>query len=933
MRPIRLRLAAFGPYAGEESLDMAALGDRGLFLITGDTGAGKTTLFDAISFALFGQLSGGVRGLDTARSDYAPADRETFVQLEFEHRGATYTVRRTPQYQRPKKRGEGQVVQAATAFFQAPGRPPLEKVGEVDEAVRELLGMDAEQFRQIAMIAQGRFTELLNAPGDKRSGVLRQIFGTAGCRAVQDKLRAAAADAAKARERTDAALRQAFAAFKLPEEEAESHPLAKLLGDEAAVWRCDEVLAAAGELIDADKAACAAAEAKSGALDAEAQAAAARLEAARQAAALHAAAAQAARKLAELEARQQENSRQYAALGEVRATLEQAELQARQQRAQLPAYQRREEQRALCEQLEKALKQCEAARVAAAGEQKRLEEESARLAGQARGAQEARQRQAAAEAARDALDLRLAQTDTALAAARGLRTAQDAARDAADAFGAARRRYQEEKARYDAAEALFWQGQAGLLAVGLAENAPCPVCGSLHHPAPARPVEGAPDRAKLQAAKRELETLRTEYQKAAEASGAAQAADEAARGEFLRLAAAALAGWDAAAPAPDAPRAAALALKEARTQGQAARDKAGAEAEAARRQVQAGEQAEEELPGCQQRLEACRQRQDQLAEEAARHTARLAAARTLEEELGASLPFASEAAALRALEELGATARDLSDRLQAGEKAWSEFCEQLAAARTLAAERKDDLTRAADPAGEQALAAALAEVNIRRTALQQRWRALAARLEANTDAAKRVKGLAKQADAARRRAEVADRLHRTAGGTLVGGLGKQQFEQYVLAVYFESAVAAANLRLAAMTGGQYRLLCHGKADSRGQSALDLDVLDSYTGKVRSVRSLSGGETFQAALALALGLSDVVQQYAGGVQVDALFVDEGFGSLDADSLEKAIDTLQSLAEGRRLVGVISHVAELRERLDKQVVITKTPKGSHMALREI
>ena len=259
MRPLHLRLSAFGPYAGEETLELDKLGSSGLFLVTGDTGAGKTTLFDAISYALFGQLSGGVRSLDTVRSDYAEPDRETFVELTFLHRGKEYTVRRTPQYQRPKKRGEGQVTQAATALFLAPGRPPVEKVGEVDAAIRELLGMDGEQFRQIAMIAQGQFTELLNAPGERRSAVLRQIFGTAGCRTVQDKLRAAATEAARAVEQQDAALRQAFAAFKLPEEDTAARPLRDVLADEAAVWRCDEVLAQAAALCTADAAACAAA--------------------------------------------------------------------------------------------------------------------------------------------------------------------------------------------------------------------------------------------------------------------------------------------------------------------------------------------------------------------------------------------------------------------------------------------------------------------------------------------------------------------------------------------------------------------------------------------------------------------------------------------------------------------------------------------------
>lgn len=650
MRPLHLRLSAFGPYAGEETLELDKLGSSGLFLITGDTGAGKTTLFDAISYALFGQLSGGVRSLDTVRSDYAEPDRETFVELTFEHRGREYTVRRTPQYQRPKKRGEGQVTQAATALLLAPGRPPVEKVGEVDTAIRELLGMDGDQFRQIAMIAQGQFTELLNAPGERRSAVLRQIFGTAGCRAVQEKLRAAATEAARAVEQQDAALRQAFAAFKLPEEEEAARPLAEILKDEAAVWRCDEVLAGAAALCAADEATCAAAEAQSKTLDAEAEAAAAKLEAARQATALHAAAEKAARQLAELEGQREEKERRHAALGEVRAALEQTELQTRQQEAQLPAYQRRDEQRTLRKELEKTLEQCEADRRAAAEEQKRLEEESARLAEQAKGAQEARQRQTAAEAARDALNTRLEQTAEALNAARRLRSDQQCAREAAETFAAAQGEYARAKGEYDAAEARFWQEQAGLLAANLAENAPCPVCGSLHHPAPAKQTEGAPDRASLQKAKKELEQLHAEYQKAAEASGAAQAVAEATQKEFMQRAASALTQWGE--QTPGAPRQTALSLKEAKAKGEAARDKAAAEAQAAQKEAEDGEKAEQALPRCQQKLEACRQRQEQLAEKSARCSAQLAAARTLEEELGASLPFKDEAEARRALDEL-----------------------------------------------------------------------------------------------------------------------------------------------------------------------------------------------------------------------------------------------------------------------------------------
>ena len=205
------------------------------------------------------------------------------------------------------------------------------------------------------------------------------------------------------------------------------------------------------------------------------------------------------------------------------------------------------------------------------------------------------------------------------------------------------------------------------------------------------------------------------------------------------------------------------------------------------------------------------------------------------------------------------------------------------------------------------------------------------RLSMNREAQKNLEKILKDNQAVQHRAAVVQKLNRTANGTLTGGLGRKQFEQYVLTAHFENAVAAANRRFVRMTDGQFELLCHNRADGRGQSTLDLDVLDNYTGKVRSVRSLSGGESFKAALCLALGLSDVIQSYAGGVQIDAMFIDEGFGTLDAQSMEKALEALQGLTESRRLVGIISHVAELRERIDKQLVVRKTPRGSSIEMK--
>ena len=228
---------------------------------------------------------------------------------------------------------------------------------------------------------------------------------------------------------------------------------------------------------------------------------------------------------------------------------------------------------------------------------------------------------------------------------------------------------------------------------------------------------------------------------------------------------------------------------------------------------------------------------------------------------------------------------------------------------------------------------ALEEQEQRRKALNDARTRITGRLNANRSTMADVRTAGQRLEKAQKRQQLIQQLDATANGKLSGGLGKQKFEQYVLATYFADAVEAANQRLFAMTGGRYQLECHQMTAAETQAALDLDVLDNYTGKLRSVGSLSGGETFQAALALALGLSDVIQNYAGGVELDVLFVDEGFGTLDAESLEQAVATLHSLVQGRRMVGIISHVPELKSRIENQLVVTKTPGGSTVALRRL
>ncbi|WP_418666433.1 AAA family ATPase [Allofournierella sp.] len=930
MRPLELKVAAFGPYAGEECLDLRRLGRGGLFLVTGDTGAGKTTLFDAVSYALFGQLSGGVRGVDTVRSDYADPALETYVELRFEHRGKEYAVWRSPQYRRPKKRGEGETVHPAAVAFTPPEGPVLERIQEADEAIRALLGMDGEQFRQIAMIAQGQFTELLNAPGEKRSGVLRQIFGTGACRELQEKLRAAAASCARATEQSDAALRQYFAGLKAPA--GEEARLAELLADEGAVYRWREVLELMEELCADDEAAQAQLRQSIAVLDAEVEGCAARLEQARQAARLRQQAQRQQAALAALEAQQEPQAQRHAALAGLTEESEALAGQIRTAKEALPAYARREEQRAAKKTLEAEL----GAAQTRAGEYKRRQE--AEQARALRLEQTASEGAAAALAAEKAggeaqrLAAALAQVRTAAALGRQLRERQERARAAGEAFLKAQQACDEAAAAHDEAERQFWQGQAGLLAAELRPGSPCPVCGSTLHPSPARQVGGAPDREKLDKLKAHWEAARLAREQAAAASGAAQAAQRAAQENFVERANAALESCGLPGE-HTAPRLAAVALKEAGGALQAQAAEAQAASAAAQKQAAEGQRAAAALVSCRQ---LAAQLAAQLEEENAalgRLREELAQKAGREEEAGAALPFAGEAEARAALKKLEQQKEQTDLRAKQGEEQWQNYLRELENARGLLAQRTADLERLGAVPESAALEAKLEEQKALREAVQGRWRQLTARLEANREAVKAIRAEAQKGEKARHAAELADRLARTAGGTLTGGLGKRQFEQYVLAAYFESAVQAANGRLAGMTGGQYELLCRGRADGRGQSALDLDVLDNYTGKVRSVKSLSGGETFQAALALALGLSDAIGQFAGGVQADTLFVDEGFGTLDEDSLEKAIATLHGLAAGERLVGIISHVPQLRGRIEKQVVVTRTPCGSHMELREL
>ena len=808
MRPLKLTLSAFGPYAAQTTLPLEALGRGGLYLITGDTGAGKTTLFDAITYALYDHSSGGVRDGAMLRSKYADPGTPTFVELEFEVRGQRCTVRRNPEYPRPKARGEGFTTEKADATLTyADGRPPVTKAKEVTAAVTELIGLDYNQFSQIAMIAQGQFNRLLNATTEERSRIFRKLFRTQRYQKLQDALQEENARLTAQRSSLNTAITTVLGGLALSAQDPQREELAALSA-QTEPETAQELLQALTARQEADTARAAQ---ELAALDTRLSAVQAALGAAEQVDRLR-------RELDQNLAHARENAR-----------LETARAAAR--REALAAL---EAQQTAAETELAALADADTRRVELGAEADRL----------------AQREQALNE---------LGQSLTAYQAVKA------AAAAAQDRYKTASARQTEAGTARDRLERAFLDAQAGLLAQGLAEGVSCPVCGSTHHPAKAALPRTAPTQAQVNAAKQAAAASDQAAQEASAAAGAAVTREKEGRARLRKDAEALL---PERFTSPDGP--VPLSVTLLRT--------------ALAEETQALRTAKADLSARRsQNASACRRRQELEAQRPTRNAQRTA----LEAQAAAAQQNAAAAeSAVRTLEAQAAGAAPAQD---------------------LAALREQQ--------------AALLD---RRRPLAEREKALNAQLQPNRKATAEYRRLSAERQTLEQRWQWVNALAATTGGTL-NSKQKIRLEAYIQMQYLDRILIHANTRLMQMTAGQYELERVGAENQRSQSGLDLGVIDHYNGTRRSVKTLSGGESFKASLALALGLSDEVQRTAGGIRLDTLFLDEGFGSLDDESLEQAIRVLSGLTEGDRLVGIISHVAALKDRIDRQLVVKKDRTG--------
>lgn len=927
MRPLKLTMSAFGSYAGVQEIDFSLLGDNGLYLICGDTGAGKTTIFDAITYALYDASSGGGEGkADTLRSAkmlrsmYAAPDTPTYVILTFQHHGQVYTIRRSPAYMRPKQRGTGLVEERPSAELTLPDGSILAD-RTVNSQLISLLGLNREQFKQVSMIAQGEFRELLKADTDKRITLFRDLFSTANYSKLQDRLAQDAADQKRLCDEQRRIIRDALRTVVCDASAAEAEQLTSLQADELSPSKADALLMS---FIAADEAAEQANQEAMSGLEKTIAALSAQLEQGMQRANL-------AQQLTQTEAMLQQDA---TLIQQATEQLEQAKAHeadavlfandAAALETLAPDYDRLESCMQESAKLDRQLRtnraeQAELRRTLAKQEQDLLRhrEEQAALSGCAAEAE--RQKQSAAEATRQLADLAALSKEYD-----ALLTAQRTAHARMQQWQACVNRTSEAQAAYQRLSTSWFSQQAGHLARELLRpGLPCPVCGNTEHPRPAELPDEAVEKSAVEAAEQARDAAQSQ-ESAAHRTYDVAAADAAQRMSGLMEKAVQMLEVSAVEALPEAVSTRQAVLTQ---QLQAAQSRyAEAQKGALRCAV-----LTKELPALEATLTSKQARCAELSAALAAQEASLSALTEQTAALSAKLTWPDKASALRQIAHLRQQCTNIEQAIASADASHRRATEAARSHQGQADAYRAQLSTMLETDLAD-IRRQIAASNAFHDALNVMQRTLIIRLGRDRQAQETIaaaRALLAKEDV---RLSWLTELSRTANGRLEGK-EKIMLEAYVQMAYFERILHHANRRMKALSRGQYELVRASTADKRSQTGLELNVRDYVNGTERSVASLSGGEAFLASLSLALGMSDEIQAQEGGIELEVLFVDEGFGSLDDELLRLAVGTLQSLSENRRLVGVISHVGELRERISRKIIVTKGPDGSSRARLEV
>lgn len=910
MRPLKLTISAFASYSGRVELDMEQLGTNGIYLITGDTGSGKTTIFDAISFALFGEPSGNMRNANALRSEYAPLDTPTFVELSFQYREEIYTVKRNPVYMRKALRGEGVTQQNADATLTLPDGKLITGVRNVDVKIEEILGINRSQFCQIAMIAQGDFMKILHQDTAGRGEIFRKIFQTDNYKKLQEKIKELTKEASENCTLLKNSVNQYIDDFFYPPSYlSDSHfnlnSIEKFLELSCEIMQADEnekeQLVKALETLD--------------------------------------------NSITDLSNRIQQVEKQRDILKNLEDSKKLLESDSEskkslhslleEEKLKVPAI---EEDKKRCAEWEQELKlhdeyktkwdefvakqnfinetntRCEngalvVERTAANLEELRKELQSLE--------------NVEAEKVKVENDIETNNKFIAQLTKLNLDIANQKALESS--LKAQQKRYldlqkiaDESQGRFATLNRNFLQEQAGIMAENLLPGQPCPVCGSLSHPILAQKTENAPTEAQLKEAEVAAQGA---HQKAIEASqkanemrGNSEAQKRILQENLLEI-------------FPDySPENEAKLLEDKMLELQNAANSLNNTLADLNQRIARKEKVAKDIVVETQNVEKYQNALTDFSQKLTIAKTELSGLQAQLEELKQKMKFASKNEVQQEIEEA-------TQRIERHEKVLKDNTERFQEIETRIAKNEGVV----NALSQQIIPDLSLDIEQEKLKLEQAKNAkiekqeqkekVSARLQNNSAVLQNVDKKRAEAQAAEAKLTWLQTLSNTANGKLQGR-EKISLETFVQMTYFEKIIRHANKRLEQMSGGQYRLVRARTEGGNAQVGLDLNVHDTYSGKERSVKTLSGGESFMAALSLALGLSDEIQVSAGGVQIDTTFVDEGFGSLDDEALQLALRTLQGLAQNNHLIGIISHVNALKN-IEKKIVVTKTATQGSVA----
>lgn len=913
MRAKKLILSAFGPFSDKTTIDFEKLGDKGLYLIAGDTGAGKTTIFDAITFALYGSSSGGLRESKMFRSQYADKDTPTYVEFTFSYRGAEYRIHRNPAYMRPKKKGQGEIEEAAKAILYLENGETISVTRDVNEYIVNLLSITESQFKQIAMIAQGDFLKLLHASNDEKRELFRKIFSTDKFNKLEEAIREKKAN-------VDGKFSEIKADFTKINEDVEASEEDKILLGSYSYDKPDLYIEKLNQIIGQDKGKSQDLKAKREANLKEIYQIKESITKAKDYLQNQAEIENCKAKLAEEEEALLHNEQIKEQNKDLAQKIENIKGKISVDESILPSYDQLEEYTSLIEKLEENInkdsKKCrELAKEIERGRDSLSSMEIFIEENEDKGSN-LLQHQAEFNALSEKI-LKLGKLKSKYIVADKLYKEVSSQ----EANLAEKNLHLDHLQRKrDRLEAIFYNSQAGLLAKELSDGEPCPVCGSTSHPKPALLSDETIEKSDLEKLNKQVEKARKDREDTWRKLAASK--------ESLKFETTFIeeqlkdfgqyGPWNEAKQDIDSLY---INLMDDKT----ALDKLLKEEEGLVKEVKS---LKIQVKDLKMKLDSEGKELVDLDKSISALKSKLESKDEFRKELLSKLEFESKFQASKNIENMKAQLNDLIEKRDRIENKINENLKNIASLKSLienlSAKQLEGLDLDYVSLGEEAAKKErdsekiLAEEKVHDAALANNLKQLN-RYKASYESFKELEG---------DYMDIND-IYRTVAGQ-ISGKEKVQFEVYVQMTYFDEIIVRANRRFDQMTSGQYQLRRkEGASDNVSQSGLELEILDKFSAMPRNIKTLSGGESFKAALSLALGLSDTVQMHSGGVQIDSMFIDEGFGSLDKESLTQVMHALSDLTKSNKMIGIISHVESLKDTIDKKILVEKDNKGiSHV-----